>query len=275
MTDILKIENLHAGVEGKPILRGVNLVIKRGETHALMGPNGSGKSTLGLVIMGHPKYQVTEGSMTLNGEDLLEKSADERARLGLFYAFQRPVAIPGVKMADFLRHAATNVRHPERKEGEELMPMREFRKELKGKMEQLRMDPEFARRYVNDGFSGGEMKRAEILQLAMLQPKIAILDETDSGLDADAVRLASQSIAEIGREKMGLLIITHHDKLLEHNPPDFTHVMLGGRIVETGGIDLANELHSRGYDRIRQMYPDAEEANRQMLEKEEAAAATA
>jgi len=275
MTDILKIENLHAGVEGKPILRGVNLVIQRGETHALMGPNGSGKSTLGLVIMGHPKYEVTEGSMTLNGEDLLEKSADERARLGLFYAFQRPVAIPGVKMADFLRHAATNVRHPERKEGEELMPMREFRKELKGKMEQLRIDGEFARRYVNDGFSGGEMKRAEILQLAMLQPKIAILDETDSGLDADAVRLASQSIAEIGREKMGLLIITHHDKLLEHNPPQFTHVMLGGRIVETGGIDLANELHTRGYDRVREAYQDAEEANRKMLEKEEAATAVA
>jgi Fe-S cluster assembly ATP-binding protein len=275
MTDTLEIKNLHVSVEGKPILRGVNLTIRRGETHALMGPNGSGKSTLGLVIMGHPKYEVTEGSITLNGEDLLDKEPDERARAGLFYAFQRPIAIPGVKLADFLRHATTNVRNPARKEGEELMPMREFRKELKGKMEQLRMDADFARRYVNDGFSGGEMKRAEILQLAMLQPKIAILDETDSGLDADAVRLASQSIAEIGRDKMGLLIITHHDKLLEHNPPDFTHVILGGRIVETGGVELANELHTQGYDRIRRAYPDAEQANRQMVEKEEPATAVA
>jgi Fe-S cluster assembly ATP-binding protein len=273
MTDTLKIDNLHVSVEGKPILRGVNLTINRGETHALMGPNGSGKSTLGLVIMGHPKYEVTAGTMTLNGVDLLERSPDERARLGLFYAFQRPVAIPGVKLADFLRHATTNVRQPDRKEGEELLPMREFRKELRGKMEQLRIDAEFGRRYVNDGFSGGEMKRAEILQLAMLQPKIAILDETDSGLDADAVRLASQSIAEIGREKMGLLIITHHDKLLEHNPPDYTHVILGGRIVETGrGIELANELHTQGYDRIRRAYPEADQANRQMVEKEEPAA---
>src|SRR3954471_3411926 len=165
MTDILEIKDLQAGVEGKPILRGVNLTIKRGETHALMGPNGSGKSTLGLVIMGHPKYQVTEGKITLNGVDMLDKAPDERARKGLFYAFQRPVAIPGVKLADFLRHAATNVRKPDRKEGEELMPMKDFRKELKAKMEQLRMNPEFARRYVNDGFSGGEMKRAEILQM--------------------------------------------------------------------------------------------------------------
>lgn len=268
MTDVLEIKDLHVSVEGKPILKGVNLSIRRGETHALMGPNGSGKSTLGLVISGHPNYEVTQGSITLNGEEVTEMPPDERARLGLFLAFQRPVAIPGVKMADFLRHATTNVRNPERKEGEELISMREFRKELKSNMEQLKMDPEFARRYVNDGFSGGEMKRAEILQLAMLQPKFAVLDETDSGLDADAVKLASQSIAEIGREKMGLLIITHHDKLLEHNPPEHTHVILGGRIVESGGKELANELYSKGYERIRREYPEADADNTAMAEKE-------
>ncbi len=265
--DTLKITDLHVSVEGKPILRGVNLLMKKGETHALMGPNGSGKSTLGLAIMGHPNYEVTQGTIEVNGVNIVELAADERARLGLFMAFQRPVAIPGVKMADFLRHATTNVRRPDRKEGEELMPMKEFRQELRSKMQQLRMDTEFARRYVNDGFSGGEMKRAEILQLAMLQPKFAILDETDSGLDADAVRLASESIAEIGRKKIGLLIITHHDKLLVHNPPDFTHVILGGRIVETGGKELAEELHTSGYDRIRKAYPDANAANQTLLEK--------
>src|ERR1041385_4572245 len=257
MTEILKITDLHVAVEGKPILRGVNLEIKRGEVHALMGPNGSGKSTLGYAIMGHPGYEVTHGEVTLDGADVLAMDPHERARAGIFLAFQRPMAIPGVKMADFLRHAATNVRRPNRKEGEELIPMREFRKELNTKMEQLRMDKEFARRYVNDGFSGGEMKRAEILQLAMLRPKFAILDETDSGLDVDAVRLASQSIAEIGGDEMGILIITHHEHLLERNQPDYTHVMLGGRIVEVGGSELATELHKQGYDRIRAAYPDA------------------
>ena len=267
MTETLAIQDLHVAVEGKPILNGVNLEIKRGETHALMGPNGSGKSTLGNAIMGHPKYEVTSGEIFINGESLLEWDASERARAGIFMAFQRPMAIPGVKLADFLRHAATNVRNPDRKEGEELIPMREFRKDMKEKMKQLRMDTEFARRYVNDGFSGGEMKRAEILQMAMLRPKFAILDETDSGLDVDAVKLASQSIAEIGGDQMGILIITHHDKLLDRNAPDFTHVMLGGRIVETGTIELARELYTDGYDRIRGSYPEAAAIEQKMAEE--------
>jgi len=262
MKETLRIQNLHVSVGGKPILKGVDLEIRRGETHALMGPNGSGKSTLGFAIMGHPNYEVTEGSIELIAADgtvlnVLELEADARARAGLFLAFQRPMSIPGVKMAEFLRHATTNIRRPARKEGEELIPMKEFRQELRSKMAQLKIDPEFARRYVNEGFSGGEMKRSEILQLAMLAPKIAILDETDSGLDADAVRLASQSIAEIGGENMGILIITHHEQLLEHNVPDRTHVMLGGRIVESGGAELAAELHKLGYERIRAAYPEA------------------
>jgi Fe-S cluster assembly ATP-binding protein len=265
----LVITGLHAAVDGQEILKGVDLEIGRGEIHALMGPNGSGKSTLGYCIMGHPSYEVTAGSIELveadgTRHDLLAMEPDQRARAGVFLAFQRPMSIPGVRLADFLRHAVTNVRNPNRKEGQELMPMREFRSELKAKMADLSIDTEFARRYVNDGFSGGEMKRAEILQLAMIRPKFAILDETDSGLDADAVRLASQSIARIGGAEMGILIITHHEQLLEHNIPLRTHVMLGGRIVESGGPELAAELHKRGYERIRAAYPEAAAAERSM-----------
>ncbi len=269
MSERLQISDLHVAVEDREILKGVNLTIGRGEVHALMGPNGSGKSTLGYAIMGHPNYEVTSGSIGLvdadgNQHDVLAMEPDGRARAGIFLAFQRPMAIPGVRLADFLRHSVTNVRNPDRKEGQELMPMREFRGELKNKMKDLSMDSDFARRYVNDGFSGGEMKRAEILQLAMLRPRFAILDETDSGLDADAVRLASESIARIGGAEMGILIITHHEQLLEHNIPLQTHVMLGGRIVESGGPELAAELHKRGYDRIRKAYPEAAAAEDEM-----------
>ena len=269
MSEQLEIKNVHVAVEGQEILKGVNLTIGRGEVHALMGPNGSGKSTLGYAIMGHPSYEVTEGSVELvdsdgTRHDILAMEPDVRARSGVFLAFQRPMSIPGVRLADFLRHSVTNVRNPDRKEGQELMPMRDFRKELKSKMQELSMDSDFARRYVNDGFSGGEMKRAEILQLAMLRPRFAILDETDSGLDADAVRLASESIARIGGAEMGILIITHHEQLLEHNIPLQTHVMLGGRIVESGGPELAAELHKQGYDRIRKAYPEAAAAEEAM-----------
>ncbi len=252
---VLKVSNLHVSVDGKPILKGVDFEMKQGEVHALMGPNGSGKSTLAYVLAGHPKYEITAGSIELGGVNVVEMDPCERARLGLFLAFQYPVTIPGVRVSDFLRHAVTNIRNPNRKEGEGLIGMREFRKELTTLMESLGMDVDFARRYLNDGFSGGEKKRMEILQLAMLRPKFAILDETDSGLDSDAVRVVSEGLAKLSGPDMGVLIITHHERLLEFNRPLQTHVMLAGKIVETGDSSLAHELHDQGYAGVRSRHP--------------------
>jgi Fe-S cluster assembly ATP-binding protein len=255
MTSVLKIENLCVAVDEKLILKGVNLEVQQGEIHALMGPNGSGKSTLAYALMGHPKYEIVEGTVSIDGKNLAELEPDARARQGLFLAFQYPVTIPGVKVADFLRHAVSNVRNPDRKEGEGLIPMRDFRKELKARMDELGIDPAFARRYLNDGFSGGEKKRMEILQLAMLRPKFAILDETDSGLDSDAVRFVSQAISRLSGPDMAIIIITHHERLLEFNKPQQTHVMLAGRVVENGDARLAHELHDQGYAGVRARHP--------------------
>jgi Fe-S cluster assembly ATP-binding protein len=258
MSKVLQIENLHVAIDGKEILKGVDLTIRQGEVHALMGPNGSGKSTLSYALMGHPNYEVTEGAATLDGLNFLELEPDERAKAGLFLAFQYPTSIPGVTVANFLRHAVTNVRHPERREGHELIPMREFRKELRREMEELGMDPEFARRYLNEGFSGGEKKRAEVLQLALLKPAFAILDETDSGLDIDAVRVVSEGVNRVAaRAGMGVLVITHYQRILNYIKPQFVHILLGGKVVESGGPELVEVLEREGYEWARAKYPDA------------------
>ncbi|HEX8203003.1 MAG TPA: Fe-S cluster assembly ATPase SufC [Isosphaeraceae bacterium] len=258
MSKVLQIENLHVAIGGKEILRGVDLTLRQGEVHALMGPNGSGKSTLSYALMGHPNYEVTAGTATLDGVNLLELEPDERAKAGLFLAFQYPTSIPGVTVANFLRHAVTNVRDPDRKEGHELIPMREFRKELRAEMDELGMDPEFARRYLNEGFSGGEKKRAEVLQLALLKPAFAILDETDSGLDIDAVRVVSEGVNRVAaRAAMGVLVITHYQRILNYIKPQFVHILLGGKIVESGGPELVDALEREGYDWVRAKYPEA------------------
>jgi Fe-S cluster assembly ATP-binding protein len=249
----LVIRNLHVSIDNKPILKGVNLTVSQGEVHAIMGPNGTGKSTLAYTLMGHPSYQVTAGEVIFKDRNILEAKADERSRLGLFLAFQYPVAIPGVTLANFLR-TALNARRKTDNPQDKGVPIPEFRKMLRQKMDLLKMDPSFAGRYLNDGFSGGEKKRAEILQMATLQPEIAILDETDSGLDIDALRIVSEGVNALRGPDLGAMIITHYQRILNYIKPDVVHVMLDGRIVETGGADLALHLDEHGYDWVREKY---------------------
>lgn len=253
---ILEIRNLHANVGDTAILKGVNLTLRSGEIHAMMGPNGSGKSTLSYVIAGHPHYEITEGDILLDGESILDMEADERARAGLFLAFQYPVAVPGVSVANFLRTAVSNVRgYTEESNGNgssgvigsNLMPMREFRRELNAKMKEFNVDSSFARRYLNDGFSGGEKKRTEVLQMAMLEPKFAILDESDSGLDIDALQVVSDGINKLATENRGFLLITHYQRILNYVKPDYVSIFFGGRIVKTGGPEVAHMLEEKGY----------------------------
>jgi Fe-S cluster assembly ATP-binding protein len=256
MSADLVIKNLHVNVEDKEILKGLNLEVNRGEIHAIMGPNGSGKSTLANTLMGHPTYEVTEGEIWFKGQNIVELSPDERSRLGLFLAFQYPSAIPGVSVANFLR-TAINARYEKPGAGGNGngevrgISMREFRQLLKDKMAMLQMDDSFTRRYLNDGFSGGEKKRMEILQMAMLQPEIAVLDETDSGLDIDALRIVSEGVNQLMNPNLGVLVITHYQRILNYVKPEHVHILVNGRIVMSGGPELALELEERGYDWVK------------------------
>jgi Fe-S cluster assembly ATP-binding protein len=244
---MLKIENLRVEIEGQEIVKGLDLEVGEGEIHAIMGPNGSGKSTLANVLMGHPRYEVTGGSITFRGEDAFELEPDERAKLGMFLAFQYPSEVPGVSVANFLRTAVNSVRE------EELSPMDMYRL-IQEKMKIMQMDPKFAERYLNEGFSGGEKKRNEILQMLMLEPKLAIMDETDSGLDIDALQVVAKGVNELRGPEFSAVIITHYQRILRYIEPDRVHVMLDGRIVTSGGKDLAHELEDKGYEWVRQEF---------------------
>ncbi len=255
----LEIKNLHVSIEDKEILKGLSLTINQGEVHAIMGPNGTGKSTLAYTLMGHPNYTVTDGEIIFKGQNMLELEPDERSRAGIFLAFQYPVAIPGVTVANFLR-TALNARRRAVNPEDKGISILDFRKMLKEKMDMLKMDHAFAGRYLNDGFSGGEKKRAEILQMAALKPEIAILDETDSGLDIDALRIVSEGVNTLSGPELGVLVITHYQRLLNYIKPNFVHIMLDGRIVESGGPDLALHLEEQGYDWVREKYEETAEA---------------
>jgi Fe-S cluster assembly ATP-binding protein len=257
-TPELVIQDLHVAIEGKEILKGLSLTVRKGEIHALMGPNGSGKSTLANTLLGHPRYEVTGGDIRFKGESVLELEPDERSRRGLFLAFQYPVGIPGLSVANFLRTALNARLAPAETNGSGAMPHKrgiapkEFRSLLRDKMALLKMDESFAGRYLNDGFSGGEKKRAEILQMALLKPEIAVLDETDSGLDIDALRIVSDGVNALAGPEMGVLVITHYQRILNYIKPHHVHVMVDGRISVSGGPELALELESRGYDWVRE-----------------------
>ncbi len=260
MSAVLEIRNLHVKVGENEILRGINLTVQQGEIHAIMGPNGSGKSTLAYALAGHPFYGPTAGQMWFNGEDLSEMEADERSRAGLFLAFQYPVAVPGVTVANFLRQAL-NARRRAANPEDKGISIPAFRRLLTAKMDALGIDHKFAGRYLNDGFSGGEKKRAEILQMSVLEPKIAIMDETDSGLDIDALRVVAEGANRLRQElNMGVMVITHYQRILNYIQPDYVHILMGGRIVESGGPDLALQLEEKGYDWIRTRYEVLQEA---------------
>jgi len=249
----LEIKNLYVRVNDKEIIRDFSLTIRQGEIHALMGPNGTGKSTLAYAIMGHPRYEISGGDVLVNGESILGLSSDERAHKGIFLAFQYPVSIPGVSLANFLR-VAVNARNKAQNPEDKGISVVKFRQLLKSKMDLLKMDYQFAGRYLNEGFSGGEKKRAEILQMAMLEPRFAILDETDSGLDIDALRIVSEGVNTLAQGQIGVLVITHYQRMLNYINPDFVHIMYGGRIVESGKAGLALRLEEQGYDWIREKY---------------------
>ena len=246
---LLEIKNLHVALEdGTEIVKGVDLSVDRNEIHAIMGPNGSGKSTLAYALMGHPAYEISEGEVLFDGTEITELGADERAQLGLFLAFQYPHAVPGVTVTSFLRSAINSIRKA-RAGQEDPIPIPQFRKELFAAMDRLKVSRELASRYLNDGFSGGEKKRVAILQMAMLQPKIAVLDETDSGLDIDALRIVASGVKELVGPEMGALVITHYQRILNYVTPDYVHVFMDGRIVEEGGPELAHTLEAEGYER--------------------------
>jgi Fe-S cluster assembly ATP-binding protein len=246
---LLELKNLHVALEdGTKIVKGVDLAVSPGEVHAVMGPNGSGKSTLAYALMGHPAYEITEGRLIFDGEDLTEAGADERAQKGLFLAFQYPHAIPGVTVTSFLRSAINAIRKARNGGVDDPIPVKEFRTELLAAMDRLKVPRELASRYLNDGFSGGEKKRVEILQMAMLEPRIAVLDETDSGLDIDALKIVAGGVKDLVGPSMGALVITHYQRILNYIKPDFVHVFVGGRIVEEGGPELAHKLEAEGYE---------------------------